>query len=190
MTDQEREKQAAKPGPAEEADAAEAKEEMAKEEAAERAEAAEDDADEKQAEAATGQRRSADAVATTRKKPPRRTADGRVVVHARARYVRCAPRKARLVIDHIRGKSVDEARAILRHTPRAASRDVLKVLESAIANAESSHELTADELTVAQAYVDEGPTIKRYQPRALGRATRIRKRTSHMTIALTPKEGS
>jgi large subunit ribosomal protein L22 len=127
-------------------------------------------------------------VATTRKKPPRLTADGQVIVHARARYVRCAPRKARLVIDHIRGRSVDEARAILQHTPRAASRDVLKVLESAVANAESNHELTADELRIAQAYVDEGPTIKRYQPRALGRATRIRKRTSHMTIALTPKE--
>ena len=89
---------------------------------------------------------------------------------------------------HIRGKSVEEARAILVHTPRAASRDVLKLLDSAIANAENNHELVADELVVGQAFVDEGPTLKRYRPRALGRATRIRKRTSHMTITLTTND--
>ncbi|MEX2195342.1 MAG: 50S ribosomal protein L22 [Thermoleophilaceae bacterium] len=111
-----------------------------------------------------------------------------MVVRAKAKYVRTAPRKARLVVDHIRGKSVDDARAILQHTPRAASQDVLKLLNSAVANAENNHELLADELTVHQAYVDEGPTLKRYRPRAMGRATRIRKRTSHMTITLTPKE--
>ncbi|MBX5469888.1 MAG: 50S ribosomal protein L22 [Thermoleophilaceae bacterium] len=111
-----------------------------------------------------------------------------MVVRAQARFVRCAPRKARLVIDHIRGKSVDEARAILTHTPRAAARDVMKLLNSAIANAEHNHELVADDLVVKQAYVDEGPTLKRYRPRALGRATRIRKRTSHLTITLSPKE--
>ena len=99
--------------------------------------------------------------------------------------MRTAPRKARLVIDHIRGKPVDKARALLLTTPRAASRDVLKLLDSAIANAENNHELVADELIVGRAYVDEGPTLKRYRPRALGRATRIRKRTSHMTIELT-----
>jgi large subunit ribosomal protein L22 len=114
--------------------------------------------------------------------------NGKVVVRARARYVRCAPRKARLVVEHIRGKSVDEARAILRHTQRHAARDVLKLLESCVANAENNHELGADELVVHQAYVDEGPTIRRYRPRALGRATRIRKRTSHMTLTLTPRE--
>ena len=183
--DQEREKDAAKPGAAEEAEAADAKKAKAEEEAAVEAEASEEQ--EQDDAPAKGQRRSADAVAT-KKTPPKRTAEGQILVRARARYVRCAPRKARLVVDHIRGKSVDEARAILRHTPRAASRDVLKVLESAIANAENNHELTADELTISQAYVDEGPTIKRYQPRALGRATRIRKRTSHMTIGLTTKE--
>ncbi len=111
-----------------------------------------------------------------------------VEVRAKARYVRCAPRKARLVIDHIRGKDVDAARAILENIPRAASRDVLKLLDSAIANAENNHELVASDLRVGRAFVDEGPTLKRYRPRALGRATRIRKRTSHMTIALTPKE--
>jgi ribosomal protein L22 len=120
--------------------------------------------------------------------PARRSPDGAVAVRAKAKYVRCAPRKARLVIDHIRGKPVDQARAILLHTPRAASRDVLKLLDSAIANAENNHELVADELVVGQAFVDEGPTLKRYRPRALGRATRIRKRTSHMTITLTTNE--
>ncbi len=111
-----------------------------------------------------------------------------MTVRARARYVRHAPRKARLVIDHIRGKSVADARAILTHTPRAASRDVLKLLDSAIANAENNHELVADELKLAKAFVDEGPTLKRFRPRAQGRATRIRKRTSHMTIHLTAKD--
>ena len=111
-----------------------------------------------------------------------------MTVRARAKYVRCAPRKARLVVDHIRGKDVGEARAILQHTTRAASRDVLKLLESAIANAENNHELVADELRVGKVFVDEGPTLKRYRPRALGRATRIRKRTSHLTIELVAKE--
>ena len=122
-------------------------------------------------------------------KPARRRDPGeKVVVRAKARYVRTAPRKARLVVDHIRGKNVDEARAILIHTPRAASRDVLKLLDSAIANAENNHELVADELKIDRVFVDEGPTLKRFRPRALGRATQIRKRTSHMTILLTPKE--
>ena len=111
--------------------------------------------------------------------------DGDLIVRARARYVRSAPRKARLVMDHIRGKRVEQAQAILAHAPRAVSSDILKLLNSAVANAEDAYELGADELTVRRAYVDEGPTIKRYRPRALGRATRINKRTSHMTIELT-----
>ena len=111
-----------------------------------------------------------------------------VFVRAQAKYVRSSPRKARLVVDHIRGKSVADARAILTHTPRAASRDVLKLLDSAIANAENNHELVADELKIGKVFIDEGPTLKRFQPRAQGRATRIRKRTSHMTILLTTKE--
>lgn len=133
-------------------------------------------------------RGAAETTAAKPKPAPRRQADGQVIVRAKAKYVRTAPRKARLVIDHIRGKSVDDARAILQHTPRAASQDVLKLLNSAVANAENNHELVADELKVHQAYVDEGPTLKRFRPRAMGRATRIRKRTSHMTITLTPKE--
>ncbi|MBA2580601.1 MAG: 50S ribosomal protein L22 [Thermoleophilaceae bacterium] len=111
-----------------------------------------------------------------------------MTVRAQAKYVRTAPRKVRLVVDHIRGKSVEEARAILTHTPRGAAKDVLGLLNSCVANAENNHELGADELRIERAYVDEGPTLKRYRPRAQGRATRIRKRTSHMTILLTNKE--
>ena len=110
------------------------------------------------------------------------------VVRAQAKYIRSSPRKARLVCDHIRGKSVDEARAILAHTPRAVARDWSKLLESAIANAENNHELVSEDLYVKAVHADEGPTIKRFRPRALGRATKIRKRTSHLTILLTPKE--
>jgi ribosomal protein L22 len=111
-----------------------------------------------------------------------------VVVRAQARYVRTSARKARLVCDHIRGKDVEQARAILSFTPRGAAKPWLKLLESAIANAEHNHELVGDELKIASIHADEGPTLKRYRPRAMGRATRIRKRTSHLTITLTPKE--
>jgi ribosomal protein L22 len=140
---------------------------------------------------AARRRRGSEVAAGTKQKPKRRPRGEPapdVTVRARAKYVRTAPRKARLVIDHIRGKDIDQARAILTHTPRAASRDVLKLLDSAIANAENNHELVADDLKIGRAYVDEGPTLKRYRPRALGRATRIRKRTSHMTIELVSKE--
>jgi ribosomal protein L22 len=109
------------------------------------------------------------------------------VVRAQAKYVRTSARKARLVCEHIRGKSVEEARAILAFTPRAVAKDWAKLLDSAVANAEHNHELLGDDLKVAAAYADEGPTLKRFQPRAMGRATRIRKRTSHLTITLTPK---
>jgi large subunit ribosomal protein L22 len=127
--------------------------------------------------------------AEAKRSAPPRDGDGAVLVRARARYVRNAPRKVRLVMNHIRGKRVEQARAILSHTPRAASTDILKLLDSAVANAENNYELAADELRVERAFVDEGPTIRRYRPRALGRATRINKRTSHMTIELTTEEG-
>ena len=120
----------------------------------------------------------------TRRTAPSRP-EGDLVVRARSKYVRSAPRKARLVMAHIRGKEVEHARAILGHAPRAVAEDILKLLNSAVANAESAYELGPEELRVRQAFVDEGPTIKRYRPRALGRATRINKRTSHMTIELT-----
>jgi ribosomal protein L22 len=125
---------------------------------------------------------------------PRRAAErvngAAPVVRAQAKYVRTSARKARLVCDHIRGKSVDEARAILAFTPRAVARDWSKLLDSAVANAENNHELVGDDLKVLAAYADEGPTLKRFRPRAMGRATRIRKRTSHLTITLTPKKES
>ena len=110
------------------------------------------------------------------------------VVRAQAKYVRSSARKARLVCDHIRGKSVEDARAILALTPRAVARDWSKLLESAIANAENNHDLVGEDLYIKAVHADEGPTIKRFRPRAQGRATRIRKRTSHLTILLTPKE--
>ena len=148
---------------------------------------AEDDEDaegETAAAPATRRRGSAEISTGTRRPAPRRP-DGDVVVRARSKYVRSAPRKARLVMDHIRGKEVEQARAILVHAPRAVAEDILKLLNSAVANAESNYELGPDELRVRKAFVDEGPTIKRFRPRALGRATRIQKRTSHMTIELT-----
>ena len=109
------------------------------------------------------------------------------VVRAQAKYVRSSARKARLVCDNIRGKSVDDARAILAHTPRAVARDWSKLLESAVANAEHNHELVGEDLVIKAVTADEGPTIKRFRPRAMGRATKIRKRTAHLTILLTPK---
>jgi ribosomal protein L22 len=110
------------------------------------------------------------------------------VVRAHAKYVRTSARKARLVCDLMRGKSVEEARAILATTPRAVAEDWEKLLNSAVANAEHNHELVGDELKIHAVFADEGPTLKRFRPRAMGRATPIRKRTSHLTIQLTPQE--
>ena len=146
-----------------------------------------EEAEETQEAAKPARRRRGSAETSTeqpKKTAPRRP-DGDLVVRARARYVRTAPRKARLVMDHIRGKEVEQARAILTHAPRAVAEDILRLLNSAIANAESAYELGPDELRIMKAFVDQGPTIKRYRPRALGRATPIKKRTSHMTIELT-----
>jgi large subunit ribosomal protein L22 len=108
------------------------------------------------------------------------------MVRARARYVRVAPRKARLVADQIRGMPVDEARTLLAFSSRGAARDLLRLLDSAAANAEANHELVADDLRIAAISVDEGPTLKRWRARARGRATPIHKRTSHLSVALTP----
>jgi ribosomal protein L22 len=175
----------------EEAAAPEAAAEAPAEEAEEAVdEEPEEEADEEEAEGepaqapATRRRGSVETSTGERRAAPRRP-DGAVVVRARSKYVRSAPRKARLVMDHIRGKEVEQARAILTHAPRAVAADILKLLNSAVANAESNYELGPDELRVRKAFVDEGPTIKRFRPRALGRATRINKRTSHMTIELT-----
>jgi large subunit ribosomal protein L22 len=112
----------------------------------------------------------------------------RDTVRAQARYVRCSARKARLVLEHIRGKQAGEAAAILAFQPRAAARDAGKVLASAIANAENNNGFDADDLIVVAAYADEGPTLKRWRPRARGRVNRIRKRTCHITIQLAVAE--
>ncbi len=145
-------------------------------------------AGEKAAAAADKPAKEGAARAGTRKRDRRRKAEPGVLVRAQARYVRTSARKARLVCDHIRGKDVAEARAILAFTPRAAAKPWLKLLESAVANAEHNHELIGEELRIASVHADEGPTLKRFRPRAMGRATRIRKRTSHLTLTLTPKE--
>ena len=105
-------------------------------------------------------------------------------VKAQAKYVRQSPYKVRRVLDLVRGLPVDEARSVLAFTDRRATEPISKVLRSAVANAEHNHALDADELVIAEAYADEGPTLKRYRPRARGRATRVRKRTSHITIVL------
>ncbi len=110
-----------------------------------------------------------------------------LVVRASSRYVRVAPRKARLVADQVRGLNIDQARALLQFSPRGAARDIGKLIESAAANAENNHDLIADEMRVAEITVDEGPTLRRYRPRALGRATQINKRTSHIAVALSPE---
>ena len=115
-------------------------------------------------------------------------AQARPEVKASAKWVRTSPRKARLVVDHIRGRSVPEARTVLAFTPRAVARDVEKLLQAAVANAEANHGLIGDDLVVSAAYVDGGPMFKRWRARARGRAARIRKRTCHITLKLTPLE--
>jgi large subunit ribosomal protein L22 len=114
------------------------------------------------------------------------TPETRSEVRAEAKWVRISPRKARLVAEHIRGRTVPEARTVLAFTQRAAAREIEKVLRSAVANAEANHGLAGDTLLVRGATVDEGPTIKRWRARARGRVARIRKRTCHITITLTP----
>jgi ribosomal protein L22 len=142
--------------------------------------------------------------AAARKAPARKTApkkeaakpapkakpkkDVAIMVRASSRYVRIPPRKARLVADQVRGLQIDKARALLQFSPRSAAQDIQKLIDSAAANAENNHDLIADEMRVAEITVDEGPTLKRFRPRALGRATPIHKRTSHISVALSPEE--
>jgi large subunit ribosomal protein L22 len=111
-------------------------------------------------------------------------------VRAEAKWVRISPRKARLVAEHIRGRTVPEARTVLAFTQRAAAREIEKVLKSAVSNAEANHGLLGDELIVSAAFVDEGPTIKRWRARARGRVARIRKRTCHITVRLAAPQQS
>ena len=109
-------------------------------------------------------------------------------VKAITKYVRVSPRKARVVVDLVRGKSVEQAREILAFTNRAVAETVEKTLNSAVANAEHNNSLNPDTLVVKKAYVDEGPTLKRIRPRAKGSASRINKRTCHITIIVAPRE--
>jgi len=110
------------------------------------------------------------------------------MTRAHARFIRQSPYKVRLVLDLVRGLPVNDARVVLEHTNRRAADPIRKCLDSAVANAEHNLALDADELVVAVAFADEGPTLKRWRPRARGRATRIRKRTSHITIAVADNE--
>ena len=111
-----------------------------------------------------------------------------VVVRASSRYVRVAPRKARLIADQVRGLHIDQARALLAFSPRGAAEDISKLIESAASNAENNHDLIADEMLISEITVDEGPTLRRFRPRAMGRASRINKRTCHIAVALTPED--
>jgi len=120
------------------------------------------------------------------KKAPK--SDELPVVRASARYVRIAPRKARLIADQVRGMHIEQARALLAFSPRGAAEDIQKLINSAAANAENNHDLIGDEMRISSITVDEGPTLRRFRPRALGRATPINKRTSHIAVALTPVE--
>jgi ribosomal protein L22 len=110
------------------------------------------------------------------------------VVRASARYVRIAPRKARLIADQVRGMHIEQARALLQFSPRGAAHNIQKLIDSAAANAENNHDLIGDEMRISSITVDEGPTLRRFRPRAQGRATPIMKRTSHIAVALTPAE--
>jgi ribosomal protein L22 len=110
------------------------------------------------------------------------------VVKAKARYVRIAPRKVRLIADQVRGMHIEQARALLAFSPRGAAEPIQKLINSAAANAENNHDLIGDEMRITSITVDEGPTLRRFRPRAMGRATPINKRTSHIAVALTPVE--
>lgn len=105
-----------------------------------------------------------------------------------AKFVRMSPRKVRQVADLIRGKKVDEALAILKFTPKASTEPLTKVVKSAAANAEHNYDMDTDALYISRIYVDQGPTLKRFKPRAMGRADLIRKRTSHITVVLSEKK--
>ena len=129
----------------------------------------------------------AEAKTTTRRRK-REEPEDLPIVRATAKYVRVSPRKARLVADQVRGLDIEKARALLQFSPRGAARDIQKLIESAAANAENNHDLVGDEMRVAEIRVDEGPTLKRFRPRALGRATPIHKRTCHISVALQSTE--
>jgi ribosomal protein L22 len=143
---------------------------------------------EKKAEGKTDAKKAA----KTKKEPAKKAAPkapaAPPVVKASARYVRVAPRKARLIADQVRGMHIESARALLQFSPRGAAHPIHKLINSAAANAENNHDLIGDEMRISSITVDEGPTLRRFRPRAMGRATPINKRTSHIRVALTPAE--
>jgi ribosomal protein L22 len=158
---------------------------------AEKKEAKGKDAKAKKEPKAKGEKKSA-AKKEAKKAPAKKAAPkapvAPPVVRASARYVRIAPRKARLIADQVRGLHIEKARALLQFSPRGAAQDIHKLIDSAAANAENNHDLIGDEMLISSITVDEGPTLKRFRPRAQGRATPIHKRTSHIAVALTPAE--
>ena len=163
------------------------KKEPAKKAAVEKRERAE-----KSREKSHGEKRRSEKSCKAKKEPAKKAAPkapvAPPVVRASARYVRIAPRKARLIADQVRGLHIEKARALLQFSPRGAAEDIHKLIDSAAANAENNHDLIGDEMRVSSITVDEGPTLKRFRPRAMGRATPIHKRTSHIAVALTPVE--
>ncbi len=177
----------AKKAPAKKAAAKDAKKPAAKKETSAKAKEKKADAKkaakpkkEAKAKKAPSKRAAAKAKAKAPAAPP--------VVKAKARYVRIAPRKARLIADQVRGMHIEKARALLQFSPRGAAHPIQKLINSAAANAENNHDLVGDEMRVSSITVDEGPTLRRFRPRAMGRATPINKRTSHIAVALTPVE--
>jgi ribosomal protein L22 len=143
---------------------------------------------ETKAESKTSSKKTSKAKKEPAKKAAPKAPAAPPVVKASARYVRVAPRKARLIADQVRGMHIESARALLQFSPRGAAHPIHKLINSAAANAENNHDLIGDEMRIASITVDEGPTLRRYRPRAMGRATPINKRTSHIRVALTPAE--
>jgi large subunit ribosomal protein L22 len=176
----------AKKAPAEKAAAKKTPAKKAAKKDAEKTPTAKKSAEKKPAEKKGAEKKSGEKKAPAKKAPPKKHVP--IVVRASSRYVRVAPRKARLVADQVRGLHIDRARALLQFSPRGAAHDIGKLIESAASNAENNHDLVADEMRVAEITVDEGPTLKRFRPRALGRATPIHKRTSHIAVALSPED--
>jgi ribosomal protein L22 len=181
MADETKDKKAKEPAKKEPAKKAAAKKESAPKKAAKKEPA-------KKNAPKESSKRSAKAKKEPAKKASPKASVAPPVVRASARYVRIAPRKARLIADQVRGLHIEKARALLQFSPRGAAEDIHKLIDSAAANAENNHDLIGDEMRVSSITVDEGPTLKRFRPRAMGRATPIHKRTSHIAVALTPVE--
>jgi ribosomal protein L22 len=191
MADEKKQKKAKKAAPKKAAAKKEAPKGKAAKTAAKKEPAAKKAAPRKAAKKEAGKKETAKTAKTDTKKDQAQKKAPKpapIVVRASSRYVRVAPRKARLVADQVRGLQIDRARALLQFSPRGAAHDIAKLIESAASNAENNHDLVADEMRVAEITVDEGPTLRRFRPRALGRATPINKRTSHIAVALSPEE--